>query len=132
MKKSINPHSSISVLTLLLSRCRVNLALIEQCLSAQQCFSFADEYVCTRWWGVVERILGKWRLLIVWLFSGVFGGLISACYALRESEQIVISVGASGAIMGIAGAAIATQLASGAGTHHKTSGEYFLCWVWWR
>ncbi|STK93703.1 rhomboid family protein [Escherichia coli] len=24
--------------------------------------------------GVVERILGKWRLLIVWLFSGVFGG----------------------------------------------------------
>ncbi|MCV5779245.1 rhomboid family intramembrane serine protease, partial [Escherichia coli] len=42
--------------------------------------------------GVVERILGKWRLLIVWLFSGVFGGLISACYALRESEQIVISV----------------------------------------
>lgn len=65
--------------------------------------------------GVVERILGKWRLLIVWLFSGVFGGLISACYALRESEQIVISVGASGAIMGIAGAAIATQLASGAG-----------------
>lgn len=82
--------------------------------------------------GVVERILGKWRLLIVWLFSGVFGGLISACYALRESEQIVISVGASGAIMGIAGAAIATQLASGAGTYHKTSGEYFLCWVWWR
>lgn len=51
--------------------------------------------------GVVERILGKWRLLIIWLFSGVFGGLISACYALRESEQIVISVGASGAIMGI-------------------------------
>lgn len=81
---------------------------------------------------VAERILGKWRLLIIWLFSGIFGGLISACYALRESEQIVISVGASGAIMGIAGAAIATQLASGAGTHHKTSGEYFLCWVWWR
>lgn len=55
-------------------------ALIEQCLSAQQCFSFADEYVCTHGGGgVVERILGKWRLLIVWLFSGVFGGLISAC-----------------------------------------------------
>ncbi|EMS0353830.1 rhomboid family intramembrane serine protease [Escherichia coli] len=75
--------------------------------------------------GVVERILGKWRLLIVWLFSGVFGGLISACYALRESEQIVISVGASGAIMGIAGAAIATQLASGAGTHHKNQRRVF-------
>lgn len=81
---------------------------------------------------VAERILGKWRLLIIWLFSGVFGGLISDCYVLRDSDQIVISVGASGAIMGIAGAAIATQLASGAGTHHKTSGEYFLCWVWWR
>ena len=75
--------------------------------------------------GVVERILGKWRLLIIWLFSGVFGGLISACYALRESEQIVISVGASGAIMGIAGAAIATQLASGAGTHHKNQRRVF-------
>ncbi|UMX60685.1 rhomboid family intramembrane serine protease [Escherichia coli] len=62
---------------------------------------------------------GSRRLLIVWPFSGVFGGLISACYALRESEQIVISVGASGAIMGIAGAAIATQFASGAGTYHK-------------
>ena len=68
---------------------------------------------------VAERILGKWRLLIIWLFSGVFGGLISACYALRDSDQIVISVGASGAIMGIAGAALATQLASGAGTYHK-------------
>ncbi len=52
--------------------------------------------------------------LIIWLFSGIFGGLISACYALRESEQIVISVGHP-AIMGIAGAAIATQLVSGAG-----------------
>lgn len=69
--------------------------------------------------GFAERILGKWRLLIVWLFSGVFGGLISACYALRESEQIVISVGASGAIMGIAGATIVVQLASAAGTHHE-------------
>ncbi|EFI7426224.1 rhomboid family intramembrane serine protease [Escherichia coli] len=74
---------------------------------------------------VAERILGKWRLLIIWLFSGVFGGLISACYALRESEQIVISVGASGAIMGIAGAAIATQLASGAGTYHKNQRRVF-------
>lgn len=44
--------------------------------------------------GAVERILGKWRLLIIWLFSGIFGGLISACYALRESEQIVISTAA--------------------------------------
>ena len=74
---------------------------------------------------VAERILGKWRLLIIWLFSGVFGGLISACYALRDSEQIVISVGASGAIMGIAGAAIATQLASGAGTYHKNQRRVF-------
>lgn len=74
---------------------------------------------------VAERILGKWRLLIIWLFSGIFGGLISACYALRESEQIVISVGASGAIMGIAGAAIATQLSSGAGTHHKNQRRVF-------
>ncbi|HCN5042497.1 TPA: rhomboid family intramembrane serine protease [Escherichia coli] len=72
---------------------------------------------------VAERILGKWRLLIIWLFSGIFGGLISACYALRESEQIVISVGASGAIMGIAGAAIATQLSSGAGSRSVYSVE---------
>ncbi|EPY2915027.1 rhomboid family intramembrane serine protease [Shigella sonnei] len=75
--------------------------------------------------GVAEQILGKWRLLITWLFSGVFGGLISACYALRESEQIVISVGASGAILGIAGAAIATQFASGTGTYHKNQRRVF-------
>ncbi len=59
---------SISVLTLLLSRCRVNPGAYWQCLSAQQCFSFADEYVCTPVvGGAVERILGKWRLLIIWL-----------------------------------------------------------------
>ncbi|EOB6058127.1 rhomboid family intramembrane serine protease [Escherichia coli] len=75
--------------------------------------------------GVAEQILGKWRLLITWLFSGVFGGLISACYALRESEQIVISVGASEAILGIAGAAIATQFASGTGTYHKNQRRVF-------
>ena len=68
------------------------------------------------WWGQWRNgYWGNGDSLIIWLFSGIFGGLISACYALRESEQIVISVGASGAIMGIAGAAIATQLASGAG-----------------
>lgn len=89
-------------------------------------FPFADEYVCTPGGGDSSGTdTGKWRLLIIWLFSGIFGGLISACYALRESEQIVISVGASGAIMGIAGAAIATQLASGAGTHHKNQRRVF-------
>lgn len=75
---------------------------------------------------VTERILGKWRLLIIWLFFGVFGGLISACYALRDSDQIVISVGAFGAIMGIAGAAIATQLALGTGTHYKNQRRVFF------
>lgn len=89
-------------------------------------FPFADEYVCTPGGGDSGGTdTGKWRLLIIWLFSGIFGGLISACYTLRESEQIVISIGASGAIMGIAGAAIATQLASGAGTHHKNQRRVF-------
>lgn len=67
-----------------------------------------------------ERQLGKWRLLAVYFLSGISASLVSACYALRDSgadvknmsyflfsvPQVVISLGASGAIMGVAGATI--------------------------
>lgn len=64
-----------------------------------------------------EKILGKWRLLAVYLLSGMFAALVSASYALSEANsvshhflitsQTIISVGASGSIMGLAGAVIA-------------------------
>lgn len=69
---------------------------------------------------VAERLLGRWRLLVVYLLSGSFGSLVSACYALSDrgtggetvihflslAPQVIISIGASGAIMGLAGASI--------------------------
>ncbi len=100
-EESINPHSSISVLALLLSRCRVNPGAY---LAVSFCSSFS------------HLLMNMFALLVVRGSGGtdtgkmatsdylvilrhVFGGLISACYALRDSDQIVISVGASGAIM---------------------------------
>lgn len=74
--------------------------------------------------GVAEQILGNGDSDYLVILRRLWWN-ISACYALRESEQIVISVGASGAILGIAGAAIATQFASGTGTYHKNQRRVF-------
>lgn len=80
-----------------------------------------------------ERLLGWWRLVAVYLLSGTFGSLVSASYALSErgagSEtvfhflylppQAVISIGASGAIMGLAGASIVSLVFAEPGTRSE-------------
>lgn len=47
----------------------------------------------------VENFLGRWKFIVVYLVSGICGGLLSAA-----TGSNTISVGASGAIFGLAGA----------------------------
>lgn len=49
----------------------------------------------------IEDFFGKWKYIIIYLFSGICGGLLSI-----GLNQNVISVGASGAIFGLFGALI--------------------------
>ena len=49
----------------------------------------------------VEDFFGKWKYIVIYLFSGISGGLLSI-----GLNQNVISVGASGAIFGLFGALI--------------------------
>jgi rhomboid protease GluP len=51
---------------------------------------------------MAERLFGKWQTLAIYLLTGVGGALLTNAYAPEK-----ISVGASGALFGIAGALIA-------------------------
>lgn len=53
--------------------------------------------------GTLEKYVGRVRYLIIYLLSGLLGGLISQIYYMAMSEN-VICVGASGAIFGAVGA----------------------------
>ena len=48
----------------------------------------------------LEPLLGRWRLLLLYLTTGLFGSLASLLWHL---EQPVVSIGASGAIFGLYG-----------------------------
>ena len=49
-----------------------------------------------------ENFIGKWKTLVIFIISGICGGLFSSIV----NEINIISVGASGAIFGIAGALV--------------------------
>ena len=53
--------------------------------------------------GTLEKYIGRVRHLIIYLLSGLLGGLISQIYYMAMAEN-VICVGASGAIFGAVGA----------------------------
>lgn len=50
----------------------------------------------------METFIGRYKFLIIYLVSGICGGLLSAAL----SKGLVVSVGASGAIFGLAGAMV--------------------------
>lgn len=52
---------------------------------------------------VLEEEIGKWKYLLLYLFSGVAGNILSAVMELKTGE-FYISAGASGAIFGVIGA----------------------------
>ena len=51
----------------------------------------------------LERAIGKWKYLIIYLFSGVLAGIVSMGYHMYQ-ETTPMCVGASGAIFGVCGA----------------------------
>ncbi|MGN7167515.1 rhomboid family intramembrane serine protease [Paenibacillus cellulositrophicus] len=51
----------------------------------------------------LERLLGPWRYALLYLLSGILGNLMTVAHYNRTGE-ILISIGASGAIYGIYGA----------------------------
>lgn len=55
---------------------------------------------------VAERTFGSLRFTLIYVISGLFGGLLSALWYADRAGQMVVSVGASGALMGIAGACL--------------------------
>lgn len=76
-------------------------------------------YMLVQLGGLVEHTFGHLRFTIVYLISGVFGGLASALW--NASLPIpAFSVGASGALMGISGALLVHLLVAGArGEEHE-------------
>lgn len=68
-------------------------------------------YFGAGWCALVEKVLGKWRFLAVYLVSGIAGGAVSVLGAwLRGKGHI--SAGASGAIFGTIGAVFMLRLAN--------------------
>lgn len=57
----------------------------------------------------VERILGKWKMLILYLFSGLAGNLLTLVTELA-SGNYSLAAGASGAIFGLVGVYVAIAM----------------------
>jgi len=60
---------------------------------------------------VVERMFGSARFTLIYLWSGLFGSLVSAMYHGAQM-QVVVAAGASGALMGISGAFVGHWMVS--------------------
>lgn len=76
-------------------------------------------YMLVQLGGLVERTFGHLRFTLVYVLSGLFGGLASALWNMSLPIP-ALSVGASGALMGITGALLAHVLVAGArGEQHE-------------
>lgn len=53
----------------------------------------------------LENMVGKWKFLIIYMVSGLGGGIVAAAYYFL-TQQNVVCAGASGAVYGIAGGLI--------------------------
>ena len=53
----------------------------------------------------LEKVVGKWKYLLIYLCSGLVAGFTSMSYNM-EKENIIRSIGASGAIFGVVGAVL--------------------------
>ena len=53
-----------------------------------------------------ERLFGRWQTLLIYAMTGIGGSLLSIAHAVSQ-DQARLSVGASGAVFGIAGALLA-------------------------
>lgn len=67
-------------------------------------------YMLMLWGPFIERYFGHLNYLAIYLVSGLCGSLASAMWAAAPPARFLVSVGASGALMGIAGACFAVRL----------------------
>lgn len=67
-------------------------------------------YFGAGWCALIEKVLGKWRFVAVYLLAGVAGGAASVIGAMIRGK-LVVSAGASGAIFGMIGAVFVLRLA---------------------
>ena len=67
-------------------------------------------YFGAGWCAIIEKVLGKWRFVAVYLLAGVAGGAASVIGAMIQGKPVV-SAGASGAIFGMIGAVFVLRLA---------------------
>lgn len=58
---------------------------------------------------LLEKLVGKWRYLLIYLGSGLAGNLLSLVWELRTGDMYV-SAGASGAIFGVVGGVLVLVL----------------------
>lgn len=58
---------------------------------------------------LLEKLVGKWRYLLIYLGSGLAGNLLSLFWELRTGDMYV-SAGASGAIFGVVGGVLVLVL----------------------
>lgn len=52
----------------------------------------------------VERALGKWKYLVLYMISAIGANVLSFCWYYITNEYYIVSVGASGAVFGVIGA----------------------------
>jgi rhomboid protease GluP len=66
-----------------------------------------NSYMAFGWATALERTIGKWRFLVIYLLSGVAGGCASVVSGILFGPRI--SAGASGALFGVLGATFAIR-----------------------
>ncbi len=71
---------------------------------------FFNMAVLRAWCPMAESCFGRLNFILLYLFSGLAGGLTSALWNSSGHIRLVISAGASGALMGIGGAWLAVKL----------------------
>ena len=66
-----------------------------------------NTYMSIGWATALERVLGRWRFLILYLLAGVGGSCVSVIAGFHFEPHI--SAGASGALFGVVGATLAIR-----------------------
>src|SRR5690606_8231952 len=70
---------------------------------------------------LLEKILGSWMFLLIYICSGIFGGLVSLYF-----QDYLVSVGASGSIYGMYGIFFILMVT---GILHKNITKKYLIWL---
>jgi len=76
----------------------------------------------------VEERFGRARLIVTFLLTGVAGNLVSLAWRIHKGEEVVSSVGASGAVFGLIGCVVGHALRR-RGTSGRELRARFVPWL---